>query len=53
MKSHFKWGALMILFAASTFVFSGCGLLWFGAGAATVAAVDDDEKIVVVEKDSK
>lgn len=51
MKS-LKWGLLLMVLTLSAVTLSGCGLLWFGAGAATGAAVDDDEKVVVVEKDS-
>jgi hypothetical protein len=50
MKTHLKVGTLFLLLSLAVSL-SGCGLLWFGAGAATGAAVDDDDKTVVVEKD--
>ncbi len=51
MKEHLKLGMFLMLFSIVTLTLSGCGLLWFGAGAATGAAIDDDDKVVVVEKD--
>ncbi|MBI3306842.1 MAG: hypothetical protein HYZ84_03435 [Candidatus Omnitrophica bacterium] len=51
MKINIQTLFLLFLILAN----SGCAAAWFGAGAATGAvvheAVDDDEKVVIVEKE--